>query len=153
MRSYVFFLVLIFLDGFLVLRFHPVSFKRELNFAIDEVKEITTQDWRRSVNEAFLSVILKTPVDTGVALNSWFSNLGNNNGGEGERSPSTSGSDSIAAMQATVSKSELGGQALLYNNLPYIERLEDGYSLQAPVGMVKTTLADWPQIVARNTRG
>ena len=43
-----------------------MSFKRELNLAIDEVKNITTEDWRRSVNEAFLSVILKTPVDTGA---------------------------------------------------------------------------------------
>ena len=130
-----------------------MSFKRELDLAISQVKEITTQDWRRAVNEAFLSVILKTPVDSGAAVNSWFSNLGNNNGGEGERAPNTSGSDSISAMQVTVSKAELGGQVLLYNNLPYIERLEDGYSLQAPVGMVKGVVADWPQIVARNTRG
>ena len=130
-----------------------MRFKRELDLAISQVKEITTQDWRRAVNEAFLSVILKTPVDSGAAVNSWFSNLGNNNGGEGERAPSTSGSDSISAMQITVNKAELGDQVLLYNNLPYIERLEDGYSLQAPAGMVKGVVADWPQIVARNTRG
>ena len=130
-----------------------MSFKRELNIAINEMKELTTQDWRRSLNDAFLSVILKTPVDSGAALNSWFSNLGNNNGGEVERSPSTSGNDSISDMQATVATAEVGGQVLLYNNLPYIERLEDGYSLQAPVGMIKTVVADWPQIVARNTRG
>lgn len=132
-----------------------MSFKRELDLAISQVKEITTQDWQRAVNEAFLSVILKTPVDKGAAINSWFSNLGNSNGGEGERAPSLNGSDSISAMQVTVNKAELGGQVLLYNNLPYIERLEDGYSLQAPApaGMVKGVVADWPQIVARNTRG
>ena len=130
-----------------------MSFKRELSLAINEVKEITTQDWRRSINEAFLSVILKTPVDKGAAINSWFTNLGGTNGGEGERQASRSGDDSIRAMQSEVNRAELGGRVLLYNNLPYIERLEDGYSLQAPAGMVKTTVADWPQIVARNTRG
>ena len=30
----------------------------------------------------------------------------------------------------------------VYNNLPYIERLEDGYSNQAPEGMVSLTAAE-----------
>lgn len=130
-----------------------MSFKRELSLAVDEIKQITTEDWRRSLNEAFLSVILKTPVDKGQAINSWFCNLGNNNGGEGARPPSKSGDQSIKAMRSTVGNAQLGGRVLLYSNLPYIERLEDGYSLKAPSGMVKTTVADWPQIVRRNTRG
>ena len=130
-----------------------MSFKRELKFAVDEISKITTEDWRKSLNEAFLSTILKTPVDTGAARNSWYTNLGATNNGEGARGDDRGGSGSIKQMQAEVSKAELGGRVLLYNNLPYIERLEDGYSDQAPAGMVKTTLADWPQIVARNTRG
>lgn len=50
------------------------------------------------VNEVFLFVIFKILVDKGVVVNLWFSNLGNNNGGEGERVFNLSGSDSISVM-------------------------------------------------------
>lgn len=129
------------------------NFAVELNNAIDDVKNVTLDAFRLSVNEAFISVVNKTPVDQGIARNSWFCNLGNSNGGQVGRGGDSSGQDSINAIYDATSKTRLGDSVLLYNNLPYIERLEDGYSLQAPVGMVKTTVADWPQIVARNTRG
>jgi len=99
-----------------------MSFKRELKFAVDEISKITTEDWRKSLNEAFLSTILKTPVDTGAARNSWYTNLGATNNGEGARGDDRGGSGSIKQMQAEVSKAELGGRVLLYNNLPYIDR-------------------------------
>jgi hypothetical protein len=35
----------------------------------------------------------------------------------------------------------------LTNTLPYILRLEEGYSKQAPIGMVYTTLREFPQVV------
>lgn len=75
-----------------------MSFKCELDFVISEVKDIMIRDWWRVVNEVFLFVIFKILVDKGVVVNLWFSNLGNNNGGEGERVFNLSGSDSISVM-------------------------------------------------------
>lgn len=129
------------------------SFKVQLDKAIQEVKNVTLETFRLSVNEAFISVVNSTPVDRGAAINSWFTNLGNSNGGEGARSGDRSGGASIAAIYATTEKARLGDSILLYSNLPYIERLEDGYSDQAANGMVKLAVAAWPQIVARNSRG
>lgn len=128
------------------------SFKVQLDKAIKQVENITIDTFRLSVNEAFISVVNNTPVDTGAARNSWFTNLGNSNGGEGERTGNASGQDSINAIYATTEKARLGDVILLYSNLPYIERLEDGWSDQGS-GMVKLAVAAWPQIVARNSRG
>jgi hypothetical protein len=130
------------------------KFSLQLADAIKDVENITLDTFRLSVNEAFVSIVAKTPFRDGFAKNSFFSNLGNNNAGEvGREVPDKSGAASIANINATVSKTRLGDSVLIYSNLPYIERLEDGYSLQAPSGMVKTTVAEWPQIVARNSRG
>ena len=128
------------------------AFKVQLDKAIKEVENITLETFRLSVNEAFVSVVNNTPVDTGAAKNSWFTNLGNSNGGEGARSGDRSGGASISAIYATTEKARLGDSILLYSNLPYIERLEDGWSEQGS-GMVKLAVAAWPQIVARNSRG
>lgn len=129
------------------------SFKVQLDKAIKQVENITLETFRLSVNEAFISAVSKTPVDQGIARNSWFCNLGNSNGGQVAREGDSSGQGSINAIYDATSKTRLGDSVLLYNNLPYIERLEDGYSDQAPSGMVKLTVAAWPQIVARNSRG
>lgn len=128
------------------------SFKVQLDKAIKQVENITLETFRLSVNEAFISVVNNTPVDTGAARNSWFTNLGNSNGGEGARGGDRSGGASINAIYATTEKARIGDSILIYSNLPYIERLEDGWSEQGS-GMVKLTVAEWPQIVARNSRG
>lgn len=127
-------------------------FKVQLADAVQDVKNVTLRTFRLSVNEAFISVAVNTPVDLGTAINSWYCNLGNVNGGEGARQANKSGQDSINAIYAATEKLRLGDSVLLYNNLPYIQRLEDGWSQQGS-GMVKTTVAAWPQIVARNSRG
>ena len=56
-----------------------------------------------------------------------------------------SGQATIAAMQETITNEwdPLTGEiAALSNNLPYIKKLEDGSSTQAPNGMVKITVAE-----------
>lgn len=37
----------------------------------------------------------------------------------------------------------------VYNNEPYMQRLEDGWSRQAPIGMLRITILEWP-IILRN---
>ncbi|WP_038342162.1 hypothetical protein [Acinetobacter sp. A47] len=85
-------------------------------------------------------VIVGTPVDTGTARGNW-------------RASNTPDykydlKDQDASGQGTINKvyvffsqnAKLGSLIYLQNNLPYIERLENGWSDQAPQGMVSTTM-------------
>ena len=50
------------------------------------------------------------------------------------------GSAAINAGNSTIGAAQPGQDIWISNNLPYIERLEDGHSTQAPNGMVALTL-------------
>lgn len=113
-----------------------MTFARELKQAAGSINKQIDRTWRKSVAKAFNQVITSTPFDTGQARRSWL--MGDNNDG------------SVGATQLNITERmvpAVGGSVLLYSNLPYIERLEDGSSNQAPNGMVKTTVASWPNIV------
>lgn len=72
-----------------------------------------------SFNEAATRIRYRTPVDTGAARKNW---------------------------KATID----GNVFYLLNDLktvPYIRRLEYGWSPQAPRGMVRLTASEWPDIV------
>lgn len=58
-----------------------------------------------------------------------------------------SGSATIADGSNVLADAQVGTMIYLINNLPYSERLEDGWSKQAPAGMVKVTVADFTGIV------
>jgi hypothetical protein len=55
-----------------------------------------------------------------------------------------SGQSSQARIEAAVSGVEAGGICWVTNSLPYAHRLENGWSKQAPIGMVKVTFAELP---------
>lgn len=116
-----------------------MSFARQLKSATATIERNMNRTWKRSVVQAFSQTVLKTPVDTGAARNSWL--LGSQNNGDIGSSRLTINSQKIP---------DIGGQVLLYSNLPYIEVLEDGSSQQAPQGMVKVTVSQWPGIVRSN---
>lgn len=40
----------------------------------------------------------------------------------------------------------------LINEVPYAQRVEKGWSTQAPVGMLRVSLLEWPQIVQKAAR-
>ncbi len=113
-----------------------MSFTTELKQATGSINKTIDKTWRKSVAKAFNQVIETTPFDTGRARGSWL--MGDNNNGD------------IGEQQLNITETlvpAIGSSVLLYSNLPYIELLEDGYSDQAPSGMVKTTVASWPNIV------
>ena len=127
--------------------FNRSSFKKQINLAIEEFQEINDNNLKGAINEAFLNVVLKTPVDKGAAKGSWFCSYIGNGGEDSGGGPQ----DSITRIQIETEKFKAGNKLLLYSNLFYIEELEDGSSEQAPNGMVKTTVAKWPSILRRYT--
>ncbi|WP_212525853.1 HK97 gp10 family phage protein [Actibacterium sp. MT2.3-13A] len=119
---------------------------KELADNLDELRQVV----RVIALEALRRIVNRTPVDTGRARGNWFVSIG---GGGVEVT-----TDVDPAGGVTVTR---GGERIayyeevegfpvitIYNNLPYIERLEDGYSKQAPGGMVAVTVAELQQALA-----
>ena len=115
--------------------------------------------------ELFGSVIKDTPADTGRARGNWQCSIGGPSGGvlsgdsESETetpAPNGDGPTTAAAVKevrGVLLKYEPGQTVYLANNLPYIRRLEyDGWSDQAPAGMVRKNIARIQQIVAKAAR-
>lgn len=140
-------------------------------FAVDVAKwaEKTSRNAqllvRRIVLDIFSRVVLKTPVGNptfwksekappgyvgGRLRGNWQPNVGAAASGE---LPWRSGAEVDEDVRSTVMGWSGEGPIHLTNNLPYAEAVEDGHSrTQAPAGMVKVTLAEFPGIVTRRIR-
>jgi len=117
-----------------------LQIKAEFEEAIEELKEQAAP----VLLEGFKRIVQRTPVDEGRARNNWFGTVGTETF-ETRPDLSLGGTDSINdAVRAVTQWTEADGwPSLTYqNNLPYIERLEDGYSSQAPSGMVGVTFVE-----------
>lgn len=100
---------------------------------------------RRALIAVSRFVILKTPVDTGIARTGWQFGVGNKPGGEADGDP-------INALIAAVQPMKVGELGYFINVVPYIIPLEYGHSKQAPAGMLRITIARWNSIVAKASR-
>jgi len=63
------------------------------------------------------------------------------------------GSATLAAGQAVISVAKAGQVQYLVNNLPYAKRIEEGWSRQAPAGLVAITVVEWNNIVEDAVNG
>jgi hypothetical protein len=108
--------------------------------------------------ELFSKIVKKTPVDTGRARSNWQPSIGSPISGVLD-SVDQSGSATIAQIGMIVANMKAGDTIYLANNLPYIRKLEEGgymagpkvvngYSSQAPAGMVALTVQEFQSIVA-----
>lgn len=95
---------------------------------------------RRLALGALSGVVLRTPVDTGRARGGWGVSLGSPSGEE-DRSQDKSGSVVLAAGAVVIGQHKGYQQIVIDNNVPYIGRLNDGHSGQAPAGYVEGALA------------
>lgn len=112
-------------------------------FALD-VRGESDKVVRTATLELFSGIIKSTPVDTGRARGNWQTSVGQPQGGTLER---TGMEAALTEVQATVPEGA-GQLVYLSNNLPYIERLENGWSQQAPIGMVRINVDRVRQMLA-----
>lgn len=101
---------------------------------------------RKIALELFSRVILKSPVDTGRFRANWQVAIGSVPDGTLELTDA-SGTATISKATAATAGVQAGDVIYLVNNLPYAQRLEDGYSGQAPAGMVGLTVQEFQRIV------
>ena len=96
--------------------------------------------------ETVSRVMLRTPVDTGRARANWNVTM---DAPDTDTNDDTDWQGKLGGNQGFVGEAEFaGGRSLfLSNGQPYIERLEAGYSKQAPAGMVELTMAEMSAFV------
>ena len=110
--------------------------------ALDKVDKVR----RASVLELFKLVIMATPVDTGRLRGNWQTTI-NSPAGAATARDDPSGAAALAEAMANLGS--LADVVWFTNNLPYAERIEyEGWSRQAPEGMVRRHIAQWQRIVS-----
>ena len=98
--------------------------------------------------ELFSRVILRSPVDTGRFRANWQVAIGSMPNGTLSLEDK-SGTATVSNATARSAGVKAGDVIYLANNLPYAQRLEDGYSVQAPAGMVGLTVQEFQSIAAK----
>lgn len=101
--------------------------------------------------EIFRRVIMRSPVDTGRFRGNWMPSEGEASSAVDPNTRDKTGSAALAKC-ASLIPTNRGGVFRLTNNLPYARKLEDGYSGQAPAGMVTLTVVEIGGILAEATK-
>ena len=101
---------------------------------------------RAIVLELFGSVIKDTPVDTGRAKGNWQTTIGAPASGTVDR---LGESEALADVSQQTASFGAGKVIYLSNGLPYILRLEYGWSKQQPGGMVRRNVSRIQSIVRK----
>ncbi|HBI2401125.1 TPA: HK97 gp10 family phage protein [Acinetobacter baumannii] len=107
--------------------------KRPTDFSFD-VAKMAEEKVKKITMDAVQSLVVSSPVDTGAYRASHIVSI--ESGDYGVRGPETNAIQD-AAIQAV--KFKLGNLVYIQNNQPYAERLENGWSDQAPQGIYNTT--------------
>lgn len=126
-------------------------FKRSFALALKKAGDKADLVVRKSAQDVAAQLISRSPVDTGRFRANWRCSIG---GPDTSTSSSTdrSGSSTLAAAVGTINAYKTGDTIWLLNSLPYARRLEDGWSKQAPGGMVRLTILSWRRAVNNAAR-
>lgn len=122
-----------------------MSFSRKGKRITDKMRTQQETMKKKIIYDWFAGVIMRTPVMDGRARANWLPSFADPvqttiedlDGLSFGSPPST-----VKANQILSSIKKGDGVTYMTNNLPYIKRLEDGYSPQAVGGMVKLSLMD-----------
>lgn len=116
------------------------SFSRRVRAYAGDVPVVGNEIKKAIAKEFLTNVVPATPVDTGQARSNWNVSLG---------SPSfvtrpTEGRSGDAALQRgvrAIGRAQAGQGIHIANGLPYIQRLNEGWSAQAPSGFIERAFA------------
>ena len=119
-----------------------LSFADDLESLAVAIEGDVLEDTKRTVREVFPALVEATPVKTGEARGGWQISLG----APLENNPERLAPGAVETIPIELAKIEsmtLEDVVFITNNVPYIVRLDqDGYSPQAPDGIVDATLED-----------
>lgn len=118
------------------------TFALDISKAIEKAKGQAELVVRKISIDLFSSVIQKSPVDTGRFRANWNVSLNAPDESTSEETDPT-GLNSTNRVVSVVASYKLADQSIyLTNNLQYANRLENGWSKQAPAGMVRLSMME-----------
>jgi hypothetical protein len=94
------------------------------------------------------SVVNKSPVDTGRFRGNWQTGIGQVDSNT-ESPNDKSGASAISKASLELTGFKAGKTIYISNSLPYAQRLENGWSKQAPQGMVRLTVIAFRRIIKK----
>lgn len=123
---------------------------KEIDSAVSELAVKTAQT-------IVADLAYKTPVDTSKALSNWIVTLGTpatqdikpHFPGEYGSTQNASAQETISRAKAVLKNKKPGQSIFIANNLPYIKRLNEGYSRQAPAGFVERAALIGRKVVSK----
>lgn len=119
----------------------------QVKAVVRALEKVTEQVIVRLSLNVTANLVETTPVDTGWARANWLPAIGTPSLGSGSSKPDPSLIPGQAASQqaaiAKLTAYRLGrGSVFISNNVPYIGRLNDGSSRQAPSGFVQAAVRE-----------
>lgn len=120
------------------------SFGKRIKIVGQTVEENATKLVRKVAIAVDGHLVLSTPVDTGRARSNWQVEI------NAEASGTVEPVSPQQAMQEAVAKantSRNGDEIHITNNLPYIGKLNDGWSAQAPASFVQIAVLNGVEVI------
>jgi len=128
-----------------------MTYKQDMhNYTINLGKQ-TDEVVRGTLFDLSSAIIKDTPVDTGRLRGNWMASVNKRHNRTTKRTDST-GNSTIGQISQDIQLMGLGHTFYLMNNLPYAERIEYGYSGQAPQGMVRKNIARLQSMLDRQSK-
>lgn len=125
-----------------------MSFTLDVKAFCDKAKKNPETVMRAVSLKLFTAIIKASPVDTGRFRMNWQASGSNPAKGVIENREDKSGEGAIAFARGYIMESNLWSEFTLTNNLPYAQRLEYGWSQQAPFGMVRVNVVRFNALLA-----
>lgn len=117
------------------------SFRAGLdNFAKVEMPQATLEMQRKIALQVLAGVVFRSPVDTGRFRASWVAQAGRINTAVAPEGAAEYAAPNAAKLLASSGLKQPFGVLYVSNSLPYAVRLEEGWSGQAPAGIIGPTI-------------
>ena len=127
----------------------------DFTLAFQNINNLTTKKMetliKKSVFDLTSAIIANTPVDTGRARANWQVSF-NTPKEDKLDTLDKSGNATISKANDKILNNKVPTTYYITNNLPYIMRLEYGWSKQSPAGMVRINLLKFNQILKGNIK-
>ena len=129
------------------------EFIKQLSASLELTRQQAGEVVASAALEIFRDTVTATPVDTGAARSNWRLAV---DAIDASSNKTSTGSENQAQAANTISAIISGRTEYSFisisNNLPYIRRLEYGYSGQAPTGMLRNSLNRFDSITRKHAK-
>lgn len=127
------------------------SFAAQLTLFRKGFEQKSLDVFRKSARQLCTMVLYRTPVDTGRLRANWIPGISLST--EIKNTTDRSGNGVLRDLDSVLTNTKLGDSLYFVNNLVYAGPIENGWSAQAPVGMLKVSIKSWKAIVDANSAG